>query len=168
MGYYICTRKSIFFFARFTNGWSLVLASPWESEFSACYITFNWWRELLSLGSSYEEGFAHQEQIMIHWWDSDSLITIDFFSLICASMDYVWQHGRNLVNQFSLSEASSKYHLWRYCFWDLEWLEESFCPNQWTKGIQSSKRNCRITARWDEHYRFLYLVESLLGSIAKR
>ena len=118
-----------FFSTRFTNGQSSILASRRKSKSSSCYIAFNRWRELLSLGSCCEKSFAHQEKTRVRWWDFDSFITIGVYSFECASLDQMWQHGWYIANQFSLTKAPSKHYRWRHCLGNLEWLEESFCSN---------------------------------------
>ena len=125
--YYRIWESISFFSTRFTNGRPSILASRRKSKSSSCYIAFNRWRELLSLGSCCEKSFGHQEQTRVHWWDFDSLITIGVYSFECAILDQMWQHGWYMANQFSLAKAPSKHHLWRHYLGNLEWLEELFC-----------------------------------------
>ena len=83
-----CWREcTIFVFTRFTNGWSLILTSCKELEYNSCYTTLDWWRELLSMGSSCEESFTHQEQIGIYWWFSHLIISIGVYSFNYSSLD---------------------------------------------------------------------------------
>ena len=127
--YYRIWESISFFSIRFTNGQSSILASRRKSKSSSCYIAFNRWRELLSLGSCCEKSFAHQEKTRVRWWDFDSFITIGVYSFECASLDQMWQHGWYIANQFSLTKAPSKHYRWRHCLGNLEWLEESFCSD---------------------------------------